>query len=207
VPRQLPIRFGHVDGADRRPIVKHQQWKLGATGMFLTRRTNRVRAIAVGVLVAVAATVVPFVVPGASAASAAAKPTAGTIHLDIVNTSIEGRAPGDALITGAFADHGTEMGATRLSKGTITANIAKLNALFNSPKFATGYSASCSFSGVGDVALPIVSGTGAYAGITGNLSVHVIFGAQSPSKDQKCDGNAPPSADEQIITGSGKVSF
>lgn len=174
--------------------------------MFSSHRITRTRAVAVAALAA--ATVVPFVVSDVAAGSTASKPAAGTIHLYIVNTSIEGRAPGDVLISGAFADHGTDKGATlRLAKGTITGNITKLNALFNSPKFATGYLASCSFNGAGKVSLPLVSGTGAYAGIKGNLSVQVIFGAQSPFKNGKCEGNSPPIADQQVITGSGKVSF
>jgi len=176
--------------------------------MFLSHRVERVRTIAVGLAAALTAGAVPFVASEVAGASTGSKPAAGIIHLYIVNTSIEGRGPGDVLISGAFADHGTVRGATlRLAKGTITGNIAKLNALFNSPKFATGYAASCSFSGAGKVSLPVVSGTGAYAGIKGDLSVQVIFGAQSPFKNGKCDGNSPPIADQQVITGSGKVTF
>lgn len=176
--------------------------------MFLTRRFRRARVVGSGVALVVAAIGVPFVVSGVSAASTTSAPAAGVIHLYVVNTSIEGRAPGEALITGAFADHGTVKGATiHLTEGTITASITKLDALFNSPKFATGYSASCSFSGVGKVSLPLISGTGAYAGITGTLSVETFFGAQSPFRNGKCDGNGPPTADQQIITGSGRVTF
>jgi hypothetical protein len=175
--------------------------------MFLGCRINRPRAVAAGVAAVVTVTAASLVLSSVSAASTPS-PAAGSIHLYIVNTSIEGRAPGEALISGAFADHGTVKGATlHLAKGTITSNITKLNALFSSSRFATGYSASCSFSGVGNVAIPLVSGTGAYTGITGNLNVHVIFGAQSPFKNGRCNGNAPPIADQQIIMGSGRVSF
>lgn len=174
--------------------------------MFSSYRITRARSVAVAAFTAAA--VVPFVVSDFAAASTASKPAAGVIHLYIVNTSIEGRGPGDALISGAFADHGAVKGAAlHLSQGTITGNLTKLNALFNSRTFATGYSASCSFSGVGNVSLPLVSGTGAYAGIKGDIKVHVIFGAQSPFKNGKCDGNSPPIADQQVITGSGRVSF
>jgi hypothetical protein len=174
--------------------------------MFSSHCITRARSVAAAALAA--ATGAPFVVSDVAAASTASKPAAGIIHLYIVNTSIEGRAPGDVLISGAFADHGMVKGATiHLSHGTITGNISKLNALLNSPKFATGYSASCSFNGAGTVSLPLVSGTGAYVGIKGNLTVRVIFGAQSPFKNGKCNGNAAPIADQQIITGSGRVLF
>jgi hypothetical protein len=174
--------------------------------MFSSHRITRARAVAVAAVAA--ATVVPFVVSDVAAASTASKPSAGVIHLYIVNTSIEGRGPGDVLISGAFADHGIVKGATlHLSRGTITGNIAKLDALFNSPRFATSYAASCSFNGAGKASLPLVSGTGAYAGIKGNLSVDVIFGAQSPFTNGKCNGNGAPIADQQIITGSGRVLF
>ena len=176
--------------------------------MFLSHRARRIRVIAIGLAATLTAAAVPFVVSDVAAASTGPKPAAGTIHLYIVNTSIEGRGPGDALISGAFADHGTVKGATlELAKGTITGNIAKLNALFSSHNFVTGYSASCSFNGAGKVSIPLVSGTGAYAGIKGDLSVHVIFGAQNPFTSGKCDGNSAPIADQQVITGSGKVSF
>jgi hypothetical protein len=176
--------------------------------MFLSHRIDRVRAIAFGVATLITATAVPLLASDVAAASTASQPAAGTIHLYIVNTSIAGRNPGDVLISGAFADHGTVKGATlHLAKGTITANIAKLEALFNSPKFATGYSASCSFNGAGNVSLPLVRGTGAYAGIKGDIRVHVIFGAQSPFRNGKCDGNSPPIADQQLITGSGNATF
>jgi hypothetical protein len=174
--------------------------------MFRSNRIGRIRAVAVGVVVA--ATAAPFVVSDVAAASTASTPAGGTIHFYMVNTSIEGRSPADALFTGAFADHGTVRGATiRLSKGTITGNISKLEALTNSPKFATIHRASCSFSGVGATSIPLVRGTGAYAGISGTLKVRISFGAQSPSKDGKCEGNAAPLADSETITGSGKVSF
>lgn len=176
--------------------------------MFHSHRVRRTRVIAIGLAATLTTAAVPFVVSDVAAASPGPKPAAGTVHLYIVNTSIAGRGPGDVLISGAFADHGTVKGATlHLAKGTITGNTAKLNALLGSPNFASGYSASCSFNGAGKVSLPLVSGTGAYAGIKGDLSVHVTFGAQSPFTSGKCDGNSPPIADQLVMTGSGKVSF
>jgi hypothetical protein len=172
---------------------------------------HRVRVV-VGVAVAVAATVVPVVAPGVSAASTtASKPKAGTIHVYIVNTSISSTAPNNVLITGAFSDHGTgKHGTFHLTKGTITFNNSKLGAILNSPSFGTFYAASCSFSGVAKGAVPIVSGTGAYAGIKGSIAATVTSAEQgSLLKNGKCNqsSNAPAVAQDLIVTGSGKVSF
>lgn len=178
--------------------------------MFHRRHINRGRAIVVGIAVVLTATVVPFVVSGVSAASTASAPAGGTIHFSLVDTSVNHNAPGKVLITGAFSDHGTSKGATLdLTKGTITGDISKLQALLSSRSFGTFYKASCSVSGVGKVAIPVVSGTGAYAGITGNLKVTVTDAAQgSLLKNGKCNeaNNAPEVASQLIIAGSGKVS-
>lgn len=178
--------------------------------MFHRRRIDRARAVVVGIAVVLTATVVPFVVSGVSAASTASAPAAGTIHFSLVNTSVNSNAPGKVLITGAFSDHGTSHGPTlHLTKGTITGSISKLQALLSSRSFGTFYKASCSFSGVGKVAIPVVSGTGAYAGVKGNLNVTVTDAAQgSLLKSGKCNeaNNAPEVASQLIITGSGKVS-
>jgi hypothetical protein len=172
---------------------------------------HRVRGV-VGVAVAVAATAVPVVTSGASAASTtASKPTAGIIHVYIVNTSLSSTTPNNVLITGAFSDHGTgKHGTFHLTKGTITANNSKLGAILNSPSFGTFYPASCSFSGVAKGAVPIVSGTGAYTGIKGSITATVTEAEQgSLLKNGKCNksNNAPAVAQDIIVTGSGKVSF
>jgi hypothetical protein len=180
----------------------------GGHRMFLGRPippVHRVRAAVVG---AVAATVV--VASGVSAASTASRPAAGTIHVYIVNTS-SSTAPNNVLITGAFSDHGTgKHGTFRLTRGTITANNSKLGAILTSPSFGTFYRASCSFSGVAKGTVPIVSGTGAYAGIKGSITATATEAEQgSLLKNGKCNesNNAPAVAQDIIITGSGKVSF
>jgi hypothetical protein len=146
-----------------------------------------------------------------SATSDSARPAAGTIHVYIANTSTSASAPNKILITGAFSDHGIgKKGTFHLTRGTITANPSKLKAETNSPKFGTFYSASCSFTGVATGIVPIVSGTGAYAGITGSLTVTETVAEQgSLLKNGKCNtsNNAPAVAQDLFIAASGKVSF
>jgi hypothetical protein len=63
--------------------------------------------------------------------------------------------------------------------------------------------------GVGKVRIPVVSGTGAYAGIKGNLNVTVSDAEQgSLLKSGKCNEatSASAVASQLIITGSGTVS-
>ncbi len=180
--------------------------------MFLgrpIRPIHRVRAVLVGV--ALAATAVLVAASGVSAGSTASKPAAGIIHIYAVDTSLSSTAPSIVLITGAFSDHGTGRMATwHLKNGTVTLNPSKLKAILNSSSFGTFYAASCSFSGVGTAPVPVVSGTGAYAGIKGSITV-TATGAEQGSllKDGKCNeaSNAPVVAEETILTGSGKVSF
>lgn len=178
--------------------------------MFLGHRLGPVyRVWGAVVSVGVVATVV--VTSGVSAASTASKPASGTIHVYIVNTSVSSTTPNNVLITGAFSDHGSgKHGTFHLTKGTITFNNSKLGAILSSPSFGTFYQASCSFSGVAKGTVPIVSGTGAYAGIKGRIAATVNEAEQgSLLKNGKCNesNNAPAVARDLIVTGSGKVSF
>src|SRR5579871_6288512 len=170
---------------------------------------NRAHVIA-AVVAVTAAAAIPIVVSSASAA-APATPAAGTIHVDVINTSLSPTAPNNVLITGAFSDHGTgKHGTFHLTKGTITSSTSALKAILNSPKFGTSYAKSCSFIGVAKGSIPIVSGTGAYAGIHGLFSATVTEAEQgSLLKNGKCNksSNAPAVAQDLIVTGTGKVSF
>jgi hypothetical protein len=170
---------------------------------------HRARArVLAGTLVAIAAAAAVSVASGASAAST---PAAGTVHVYIVNTSLSPTARSKILITGAFSDHGTgQHGVWRLSKGTINVNNANLRAITTSPAFRTFYPASCSYSGAARGKVPIVSGTGSYAGIKGRLSSTVVEAEQaSLLKNGRCNtsDSAPLMAADLIATATGKVSF
>jgi len=172
------------------------------------RPVHRVAAVLVGVGLAAGAVV--FAATGASAGSTASRPAAGTIHVFGVNTSLTSSTT-EVLITGAFSDHGAGKQSTwHLTKGAITFNTSKLNATLNSPSFGTFYPASCSFSGVAKVAVPIRSGTKAYAGIKGTITVTATVAEEgSLLKNGKCNeaSNAPLVGVAAILTGFGKVSF
>jgi len=170
---------------------------------------HRVKAALVGIAVTAAAA--SLAVSTASAGSAAPKPGAGTIHVYLVNTSLNPNAANDILITGSFSDHGTgKKGTWSLAKGTITVNNAAVGAIVNSPTWGTSYTSSCSFDGVAKGPVTIVSGTGAYVGITGSLSFTLTEAGQGPLlKNGKCNdaNNAQAVAQDLIGVGSGNVSF
>ncbi len=172
---------------------------------------NPIRGIKALVWLGVTATSVALVISAASAAAPAMKPEAGTIHVYLVNTSLNPNARNNVLITGAFSDHGTgKNGIWALTEGTIKVNNAAVAAIAKSPNFGTSYAASCSFDGVARGPVIIVSGTGAYVGITGTLAFTLTeAGEGSLLKNGNCNpsSNAPAVAEDLIGTGSGKVSF
>ena len=139
-------------------------------------------------------------------------PAAGEIHVYVVNTSTSEDTPNTVLITGAFSDHGTaSQNLLTLAKGTITVNLDMLNAITNAESFGHFNQASCSFWGMATaVPIPVVRGTGAYAGITGSLTGTVNFAAQgSLTASGQCnqDQNAPAVAQVVLAVVAGKVSF
>jgi hypothetical protein len=160
---------------------------------------------------AVAVAALSFVVSTASAGPAAPSPAAGTIHVYLVNTSLNPNAANQVLITGSFSDHGTgKKGTFHLAKGTITVNNSAIAAIIKSPTWGTSYPSSCSFDGVARGPVTIVSGTGAYLGITGSLSFTLTEAGQGPMlKNGKCNeaNNAQAVAQDLIGVGSGNVSF
>ena len=64
---------------------------------------HRAKAALGGLVIAAAA--LSFVVSTASAGPAGPSPAAGTIHVYLVNTSLNPNAANDILITGSFSDH------------------------------------------------------------------------------------------------------
>jgi hypothetical protein len=177
--------------------------------MRVANPVRRVKAVLVGF--AFTAVAISFAVSTASAGSMTPKPVAGTIHVYLVNTSLNPSARNTILITGAFSDHGTgKKGTWDLAKGTIVVDNSAVGAIVNSPKWGTSYAASCSFDGVAKGPVTIISGTGAYAGITGRLAFTLTEAGQgSLLKDGKCNeaNNAPALAEYLIGIGSGNVSF
>jgi hypothetical protein len=163
---------------------------------------------------------------GAAAASASAMgSTTGTVHAWV--TPANG-AVDKILLTGAIGDHGT---ATSINKnGTVNVNgeyvkvaLQKGGFEVNAVAFNTQLeklqpslnAATCSAWGTGTGPVTLLNGTGAYAGISGTLTMATSFAeigpryATGPKKGQcNMSNNAQPVSEFMgDITGSGTVSF
>lgn len=179
--------------------------------------SGSVRALAAAALVTVTAI-------GATTAALAASsaPAGGAFRVFGVSNGLG--AGGTILLTGAIGDHGQSQSVTKsgqvnqngayvkltLSQGTLTLNKTTLdNAINRSFGKSAPNPANCSISAAGTGRLPIVSSTGMYAGATGSARITVSVGFILPRKGGKCDlsNSATPTASQQIVTGTGRVSF
>jgi len=162
---------------------------------------------------------------GASAFGATA-PTSGTIKVFVTP---KGTGSGTVVITGAIGDYGKTVKSNAagkpaknggyeqliLTKGTILVNATQLNAVLNSANPTDFSVASCSGTVVASAPVPIASGTKAYAGITGSVTLTATFAFVGPfyssgSKKGECNtsSNGPnPPGIFATIAGSGTVSF
>jgi hypothetical protein len=114
-------------------------------------------------------------------------------------------------VTGAITDYGIDHDAGHneqkivLSKGTFELGAGKFNKNFK------GHvdKATCAATGTSHARnLPISHGTGAYAGITGHLTLKAVLvelAKKLPSG--KCDLNARPISASDVLTGTGTVSY
>jgi hypothetical protein len=158
---------------------------------------------------------------GVSAFGATA-PAGGTIKVwDTPNGNGSG---GTIVITGAIGDYGKTVNVNSAGKNDKKGNYTKLvlkkgTILVNSTQFAaasnnaqpTDFNAvTCSASIIVSAPNPIASGTKAYTGITGSVTITATFAFVGPfTKSGKCNAssNAQPSTFYGSITGSGTVSF
>ena len=157
---------------------------------------------------------------GASAFGATA-PAGGLIKVWV---TLSGTGSGPVVITGAIGDYGKTFNVNSagkiekkgkysdlaLKKGTILLNTTQANAAFNNVNPADFNAATCSASLMATTSVPIVSGTKAYVGITGSLTVTETFAFVGPfTKSGKCNvaSSSNPSAIWATVTGSGTVSF
>jgi len=131
------------------------------------------------------------------------------------------------IFTGAIGDYGTSVGATAngkptkkrnpgyrlfiLKKGTIFFNTQKIDAAENnnSAPPTTVNATTCSATYVVTEPATAVSGTKAYAGITGTIDVTISYAFTLPLDKGKCNmnTNANPSAAIGQVTGTGTVSY
>jgi hypothetical protein len=141
-------------------------------------------------------------------AGAAGPSHSGTIKYLAVSTN-NGK-PVD-IVTGAISDHGTDRSVSNttqqivLSQGTFEVDATKFNKSF---KFTTDPKACTSFGTASAANLPISHGTGAYAGITGSISVKATILATGIVKNGKCQNlNRKVSAEVSSFSGTGHVSY
>ena len=127
------------------------------------------------------------------------------------------------LVTGVVTDHGTATSVTKagkpdengnyekivLKKGGFWVDATALNKLLNGVK-PTIDTKNCFFAFKGTGPTKLFKGSGAYAGISGNVNVTVNFVAIGPTKaNGKCNmaQNVPPIAQYGNVTGSGTASY
>ena len=149
-----------------------------------------------------------------SAAAFAQSPaSSGSIQV-WVTPSLTNNGGGKILITGAIGDYGiTKKGKNSnqavLKKGTITVNLKQFNAAGNSANPTINQS-TCSGSFTYSAPVPILSGTGAYAGITGSFNLTGQFAFILPkTKSGSCNmsNNANPISQYASVSGSGTVNL
>ena len=130
---------------------------------------------------------------------------------------------GPVVFTGAIADSGKSLSVNssgkadkkgnykllELKKGSILINGTELNTALNNASPSAFNSTTCSGSFAATAPVPIVSGTKAYAGVSGSVNVTVTFAVVLPLTNGKCNmnTNANPIAQYGSIAGTGTVSF
>jgi len=181
-------------------------------------KRTAVIAAGLGIAAAVAA-------PAIASALSATALSGGQIQ--IFGTPALTGTTGTALVTGAIGDYGKTVKINKagrpdvngiysrlvLHKGTIIADGATLQKRIQiGSEHAHIDLSSCSLQGSVSAPVPIVSGTGAYAGITGTIKLTFTLAelgttyTTGPEKGQ-CNTNGGPVAEFATIHGSGPVSF
>ncbi len=157
--------------------------------------------------------------PGTVAAAAASKDGEVKIWVTPTSTTTSPTHPGRVVLTGAIGDYGTTVEATatgtpkkagtdtlfRLSKGTILINTSSLTTGGGTTAPSTANTTNCSFVGTVAGLVHITKGTGAYAGITGTITITGTFAAILRKKNGACGGK--PLAFYGAVQGSGTVSL
>jgi hypothetical protein len=162
----------------------------------------------------------------ATATFGAGSTTGGTVHV-FISPSLTGNGGGTIVLTGAIGDYGTAIKANpsgqparkgpdslaKLHHGTILLDRAPLTrAIQAGTEHARPDLASCSLHGSTNATLPILSGTGRYAGISGSLRVKFTFAEVAArytkgTKNGKCNLAAGPVAQWASVVGTGNVTF
>jgi hypothetical protein len=185
---------------------------------------NGVKA-AIGIL-AVLGAAAPVSVAAAATTSSTTTPSSGPIKVWVTpagqNTTT--KTPGKILITGAIADYGTVISTNaakkptakgsykllRLKNGTILVDGAPLNTALTAAKPSTFNTSNCSAIFGATAPVTLGSGTGAYAGISGTVTITATFafiGPKTKNGDCTMKTSAEPISTYSAISGSGTVNF
>jgi hypothetical protein len=181
----------------------------------------RFRRSRVAIALATAVTVTGVGASVALGAGSSSAPAGGPIHVFVQPS--QGQGNGKILITGAIGDYGATHKASSsggktyatatLKKGAITFDLTAINTKVNHTT-PTLDKATCSASFSESAPVPVVSGTGLYAGIHGTVRLTESFGFigstyKSGSKKGQCNlsNSAPTVAQMGEVYGNGTVSF
>lgn len=158
-------------------------------------------AVAAGSVMAAAATALWLAVP-AGASSAAAS---GTEKFQIVNTSATS-STASVIAAGVFTaggvDHmGNKADTFVFSNGSVTVAHKGPSTTHVNPR-------TCLLTVVGHGTFKVTGGTGAYANISGAGTYKLnIIAVAAKNSAGKCSQKLPPTAFQQIVKASGKVSL
>jgi hypothetical protein len=136
-----------------------------------------------------------------------------------------GSEPGRVVLTGAIGDSGSTTNVNASGKvdvkgdyiklglkaGTISANLTALYKLVGSATPASS-AATCSASFAASSAVPLVDATGAYKGVSGDVTltfaVAVVLPRYASGKNKgQCNIDGDPTGEQVFVTGSGTVAF
>jgi hypothetical protein len=163
--------------------------------------------------------------PATIAAAATANTSKGgavKIFVSPTPTTTTPKNPGKVLITGAIGDYGSTVNATsagkptakkgsysllRLKKGTILVNTAAISQAGTTVQPSTANTATCTFVDVVSAPIPIVKGTGAYAGISGTFTTTGTIAGIFPQKNGKCVTTGSVAAFYIEFEGTGTITL
>lgn len=159
---------------------------------------------------------------GANAALAANPPMMGGAIQVWVTLSPTGNG-GQVLITGVIGDYGKAQNVTAAGKpiskksvykdlmlknGSILINLTKYQKAQNNANPIMYNKSNCSAYVITSAPAPILSGTGAYKGITGTVTLRGEDAVIMPrTKKGTCNENANPVDDYFVVNGAGTVKF
>jgi hypothetical protein len=166
---------------------KHHKTLLTATGAIAAASTIAITGIA-----------------AAAAAPATQQTVSGTEHVQVMSTSTTSTT-GSAIAYGAFTAAGTaHLGSAKVGTVVFPAGVIKLS--HRPGKGTTHFNPKTCLAVISQPGTyTIVSGTGAYAGITGHGTYQLNLTFIASRSTGKCSSTQPPVAEQELLRLSGPV--